>query len=81
MDAVLEDLLSMGCLVHLDDIITCGHSFEQRLERLASMLERLEWGCGCNPVSASCSTRKLSSWAMWWWGREIDTNPEKILVV
>lgn len=41
LDAVLEGLLGDGCLVYLDDIITYGHSFDQCLERLVGVLQKL----------------------------------------
>ena len=42
MENVLEDLQGETCLVYLDDVIVYGKTFEQELERLEAIMERLE---------------------------------------
>ena len=42
MGIVLKGLQWHGCLVYLDDIIVYGRTFQEHLERLAAVFERLE---------------------------------------
>lgn len=42
MDLVLAGLTWEACLVYLDDVIVFGESFEQQMERLAVVFERLK---------------------------------------
>ena len=41
MSVVLEGLLPLRCLVHLDDVQVIGRSFEQHLENLESVLKAI----------------------------------------
>ena len=42
MDMVLKRLLWQSCLVYIDDIINVGRTFEEHLNNLAQVFERLE---------------------------------------
>ena len=42
MGIVLKGLQWHGCLVYLDDIIVYGRTFQEHLERLTAVFERLE---------------------------------------
>jgi hypothetical protein len=42
MDLVLSRMTWNGCLVHLDDIVVYGNTFEEHLDRLADVLRRTE---------------------------------------
>lgn len=42
MDIVLADLQAIFCLVHLDDIMVIGRTFQEHLQKLEAVLKRLK---------------------------------------
>ena len=43
MELVLKSFLWKICLIYLDDVIVMAHTFEEELERLEHVFERLAW--------------------------------------
>ena len=63
VDRVLSGLNWFTCLCYLDDVCVFSESFEQHLERLAQMIERIQAaGLKLNPEKCRLFQRRLSFW-------------------
>ena len=60
MDLVLCGLTWDGCLVYLDDIVIYGSTFEQHLERLTAVFQRIkDVNLKLNPYNSKLFQREI----------------------
>ena len=65
MQVVLAGLEWKCCFVYLDDILVCSKSFEEHMEHLFLVLERLhQAGLTLKPKKCASCGRKSSTWGM-----------------
>lgn len=82
MDMVMAGLIWQACLVYLDDIIVFAPTFQQHLERLNAVFERLE-GAGLKLKPSKCQlfARQVNFLGHVVSGSGIQADPEKTRVV
>ena len=79
MGIVLKGLQWHSCLVYLDDIIVCGRTFQEHLEHLASVFERLESaGLRLKPLKCHLLRRNVEFLGHVVSAEGISTDPAKI---
>ncbi|XP_033726170.1 uncharacterized protein LOC117315873 [Pecten maximus] len=72
MEQCLDELHMVDCFIYLDDFIIFSKSFEEHLERLDRVLNRIR-ECGIKLSPKKCEkkcTKKKSSTGVWKWGAE-----------
>ena len=78
-DLVLVRLIWEGCLVYLDDVIVMADTFEQHLERLKLVMDRLQRAeLKLNPVKCKLFQLKTNFLGHVVSRRGIEPDPEKV---
>ena len=82
MDLVLAGLTWTVCLVYLDDGIVMANTFEQHLERVKLVLDRLQRaGLKLNPVKCKLFQLKTKFLRHVISGSGVEPDPEKVIAV
>ena len=82
MESVLSGLHWETCLLYIDDVIVFGDSFEQHLQRVAEVLERLEKvGLKVSPTKCQLFKRQVAFLGHIVSEDGISTDPNKITAV
>ena len=82
MDRVLSGLTWKVCMVYLDDVSVMANTFEQHLERLKLVIDRLQRaGLKLNPVKCKLFQLKTKFLGHVVSGRGVESDPEKVRAV
>ena len=82
MDLALAGLTWEVCLVYLDDVIVMADTFEEHLERLETVMNRLQRaGLKLNPAKCKLFQLKTKFLGHVVSGRGIESDPEKVRAV
>ena len=82
MDLILAGLTWEVCLMYLDDVIVMADTFEQHLEQLETVMNRLQRaGLKLNPAKCKIFQLKTKFLGHVVSGRGIEPDPEKVRAV
>ena len=82
MELVMSGLTYHVCLVYLDDILVFSKTFDDHLERLATVFDRLDrYSLKLKPSKCSLFQRKISFLGHVVSGNGIECDPEKVAAI